>query len=112
MYLGTCSKGLEKQHLSKLLKMPCEVREQVKLLHNLLFPSANAHMIISSFLPWVYSKNVYKSFPLKTGNGFLKHRAEKESEAISKLKLECHNPGWPERYRWKISTQMPVSTVS
>lgn len=43
MYLGTCSKGLEKQHLSKLLKMPCEVREQVKLLHNLLFPSTNAH---------------------------------------------------------------------
>jgi len=91
--------------------MPCEVREQVKLLHNLLFPSTNAHMIISSFLPWIYSKNAI-SFPLKTGNGCLKHRAEKESEAISKLKLECHNPGWPERYGWKISTQMLMSTLS
>lgn len=44
--------------------MPCEVREQEKLLHNLSFPSTNACKITQGFFPLFYSKNANK-FPFE-----------------------------------------------
>lgn len=92
--------------------MPCEVRGQVELLHDPLFPSTNAHVILYrvSFHGFILRMKI--SFPLKIsfpclGTGSLKHCVEKESEATPRLKLEYHNPSRSGRYGLKMLTQIP-----